>query len=40
MNFIAGVPEIYLCSLNGANVETIKDIQEFSYNSETKKIII
>lgn len=40
MNFIAGVPEIHLCSLNGAKVEIIKDVQEFSYDSETKKIIV
>lgn len=40
MNYTAGVPEIHLCSLDGTNVEIIKDVQEFSYDSETKKIIV
>ena len=40
MNYTAGVPEIHLCSLDGTNVEIVKDVQEFSYDSETKKIIV
>ena len=40
IKFIAGVPKIYLNSLDGTNIENIEDVQDFLYDSETKKIVI